>query len=294
MTSSGAAILSSRATSREFIDCWNVRPRAARYFSTGLPFVLVGPRGIGKTTLVEELAGDEKKMRTVIGSQMLPSDLIGGLRLDGDRTYYHTGILIECLTQGLVLYADELTGFSLECLRILHPILDHRRTAQITIEGKSVKAHPDFRFVASCNHSPTGIDPLTDEFRDRLIYIHLERAEPNVEMKLLMDRHGISPNDAEWLIRFAIMTRNVDAKRGASTRQLETAATAIANGVDRREAAMDCVLSSIAGCGMTTRDNLMKAARAEGLEFFDDEWLERCDSDQAESILVLENDEVWS
>lgn len=281
---------SQREIHIDFIDHYEVVPRIQRYFDEGLNICLVGAPGIGKTTLVNQLAGGKENVRTAIGSQMLPSDLLGRLTLQNDTTVWKKGLLVEAVEIGKVFYADELPFFSDECLRIFHSVLDHRKEVFVTANSQAIEAHPNFRFIASCNLSPTGVDPLTREFRDRLVYVYMNRLDPQTEAKLLIDRYGISVEDADWLASFAKATRNADPKNGASTRQLESAARAIRTGVHRFHAATDCILSSIVGNSISQRDTLLNAIRAEGLDF-DDSWSKPTVVD---SIVVTEDEEVWS
>ncbi len=276
--------------SNSFIDLQGVVPRARRYYESGLHFCLVGPAGIGKTTLVHELAGGVENVRTIIGGDMHVADLLGGLRLDDNHTVWKDGPVIEAAENGLTLYADELTGFNEDCLRILHSLLDFRRRIMVAGNNREVAVHPNFRFVASCNLATTGIDPLTREFRDRLIYIHVDRLDTATETKLLCDRYAISSDDAEYLIRFAGVTRKADQSNGASTRQLEAAAMAISRGVPRFFAAADCILSSIAGSSTSQRESLLNMVKAEGLEL-NEEWMSKPVQD---SVVVTDDEEVWS
>jgi MoxR-like ATPase len=274
----------------DFIDYYDIVPRIKRYFELGLNICLVGPPGIGKNVLVHQLAGGKQNVRTAIGSQMIPGDLLGRMTLQDDSTVWKEGLLVEAGRLGLTFHANELTGFSEDCLRTMHPILDFQREILVTANSQVVKLHPNFRFIASCNLSPTGIDPLTREFRDRLVYVYMNRLDAETEAKLLIDRHGISAKDADWLIAFAKATRNADPKNGASTRQLEAAARAIHSGVNRFDAAADCILSSIVGNSISQRDTLLNAIRAEGLDF-DDNWSKTPVTD---SVVVTEDEEVWS
>ena len=276
--------------SESFIDSQEVVPRIQKYYDAGLNVCLVGPPGIGKTTLVHQLAGGRKNVRTAIGSQMHPSDLLGRMTLKSDSTIWQEGLLVQAARDGHTFYADELTGFSDECIRILHSVVDFRREVLVTANSQEIKVHPRFHFMASCNLSASGLDPLTREFRDRLTYVYIDRLKPDVESKLLVDRYSISLEDADWLVLFAEATRHADPNHGASTRQLEAAAQAIQAGASCYHAAVDCILSSIAGNSLSRRESLLNAIRAEGLEL-EGKWLQPID--HKDSLFLAEEQETW-
>ncbi len=244
----------------------------------------------GKTTIATILAGGQEYLRTVIGSRTEKSELLGGLQLDADRTYWKNGVLVECVKEGLFFLADEIVGFDNDCLRALHSLLDHRKRVFVTGDGQEIEMHPNFRFLASCNYSNAGMDPLPREFRDRFTYVYIERLSSEMEAKLLMDRYAISDEDAQFLVSYANATRHADPRNGASTRQLEAAARAVVAGIDRVRAASDCILAPIAGCSLSQREVLLNAVRAEGLDL-PKNWHMKATT---ESVVVTEDDEVWS
>ena len=167
--------------------------------------------------------------------------------------------------------------------------MDHRRTLHVNANSETVRAHPDFRFVASANYAASGFDPLPREFRDRLVYVRLTRMDADREAKLLRTRRGVSANDADWLLRFAAVIRNAEPVDGASTRQLEAAATAIAAGIDRVAAATHCILGSVAATSRQEHDRLLNAVRAEGLLSVED-WGTEKDGSDADSIEFYRDD----
>ena len=271
----------------DFIDPRQILPRLQTYQEAGLSVCLVGPPGVGKTTAVYAAAGGRENVRTAMGSELQLSDLLGRMTLRGDTTVWQDGLLVEALREGLTFYADGLLGFSEDCLRAMHSAIDFRRDLIVPGNSQTVSAHPNFRFIASCNRQPTGIDPLSREFRDRLVYIYVDRLDSEGEAKLLIDRHGITAEDADWLLSFAQVTRKLDPVEGASTRQLEAAAIAIRAGVDREHAVRDCVLAPVAGASESHREAIRNAIRGERLEI-NETWERLASGDEDPGIFMAD------
>ncbi len=214
-----------RERCRDFIDIEDIVPTVRTYFENDMNLCLIGYPGIGKTTLFEQLAGGPENLRTVIGSRMHLSDLVGPMTLKADQSVWQDGHLVEAMKRGLTFYADELSGFDDDCVRSIHAVMDHRRELYVAGNSETVKAHPSFRLICSDNYSSSGIPSHTRQFRDRLIHVYMNRLDRDTEMKLLIDRYCIDVEDAEWLMMFASATRRVDTEGGASTRQLEKSLT---------------------------------------------------------------------
>ena len=281
----------ARQELRAFIDHDDIKQTVQTYFDQpNFNVLLIGDSGIGKTTLVTELVGSPEKLITVIGSKMVPSDLVGRMKLVNGETGWQDGLLTKSMRQGLTCYIDELSGLDDACQRILYGVIDHRRELTLTGNSETVVAHPNFRLIASDNFSPSGVASLNRPFRDRFVHVYMNRLDRETEIKLMIDQHGLDTDNAEWLLAVAGVTRRADNHGGATTRQLELCAQAIAAGVPRKIAAQHTLLGSIAGNSRPQFEQLVQFVRAEGLDL-DDVWLSRNESDQFGDLEFVGSDD---
>ncbi|MCA9261187.1 MAG: AAA family ATPase, partial [Planctomycetales bacterium] len=243
----------------------------AKLVELGVPVCLIGPPGTGKTTMLESLAKSRgQRLLTAVGYDMSTSDLVGTWRLRGGATVFRRGVLLRAVVGGHMLYLDEIYGLSEDCFRLLLQLLDGRRQLTVPALSKTFDAHPDFRFVASYNPSADGVERLPRELRDRMAMLEVQRLDEPRETELLTQRFDLESRDVAYLLRFAKVTRRVDASGGASTRQLDTAARMVLAGFDVRTACHDCILRPMAGTNRMQFEAALNALRADGLDNFEE------------------------
>ncbi|MBU2551419.1 MAG: MoxR family ATPase [Proteobacteria bacterium] len=135
---------------------------------------LIGKPGVGKTTLA--YAAGRRLGREVYIFQATvdtrPEDLlITPVISDQGRIQYMAGPVVTAMIRGGVAILDEGNRMSEKSWASLAPLLDNRRYVESLVAGLKIKAHPDFRLVATMND-----DASTFEIPE---YIH-SRLQPQI------------------------------------------------------------------------------------------------------------------
>ncbi len=196
---------------------------AALLYDIWAPPLLMGPKGSGKSTLVEALAeimclplcrlsgGIDVNADYLLGTKTLepvdtaPKQLVAKIAVScakngtplteeefsqisagqgAMRVVHEPGILLQAVTGGEMILVDEINVLIPEVTSILHTLLDWQRT--ITVPGLGeVKAHPDFRLIACMNVGYMGTRPLNNAFRDRFRGIQVQGISHETLLDLL-------------------------------------------------------------------------------------------------------------
>lgn len=131
---------------------------------------LVGKPGVGKTTLA--YAGAKRLNRDVYIMQATvdtrPEDLLVTPVIEGaGKLRYVASPLVTAMIRGGVAILDEGNRMSEKSWASLAPLLDARRYVESIVAGIKIKAHPDFRFVATLNDDASTFD-LPEYIHSRL------------------------------------------------------------------------------------------------------------------------------
>lgn len=205
--------------------------RILRYLYTGLPVALMGPAGIGKTTLALHAAVRLKRPVILVqGSEaMTVEHLLGGINgyarretvdnyvrsVTKKRESFYGEWQVEWLTracrEGYVVVYDEFTRTPTEVNNILLPVLEERQLLFPTrIAGKlNVPVHPDFRILFTGNTEDyAGVYPAQSALLDRMVRIHVEGYDTATEEAIVRSRTGLDPGRTRKVLELVHAARH--------------------------------------------------------------------------------------
>ena len=203
----------------------------------GLPLLLKGPTGCGKTRFVEHMAARlGLALHTVAcHDDLSAADLIGRYLLKGGETVWVDGPLTRAVREGGICYLDEVVEARKDVTVVLHPLSDDRRRLVIDRTGEDLAAPASFMLVASYNPGYQSIlKKLKPSTRQRFVSIGFDFPDPATETAVLIAETDLDALRAGALVRLAGHIRKLsgmDLEEGVSTRLLVYAATLIAGGM---------------------------------------------------------------
>lgn len=208
----------------------------------GIPVMLKGPTGCGKTRFVEHMAWRLGRPLVTVAchDDLTASDLLGRYLLHGDETCWQDGPLTRAVRSGALLYLDEVVEARQDTTVVIHPLTDHRRTLTLEKTGEVIAAAPGFQLVISYNpayqHALKDLKPST---RQRFASLAFDFPEAEREAAILVSEGGIARGTAMSLVELAARLRPL-RERGLAeapgTRVLLAAARLIAAGIPERRA----------------------------------------------------------
>ncbi|RYZ10340.1 MAG: CbbQ/NirQ/NorQ/GpvN family protein [Myxococcales bacterium] len=233
----------------------------------GLPILLKGPTGCGKTRLVRHMAHrwGLPLVTVACNEDTTAQDLVGRFTLQGGDTRWVDGPLTLAARHGAVCYLDELVEAREDALVVVHPLSDDRRVLPLVAKSEVVSAHPDFKLVASYNpdYQASGSE-LKPSTRQRFAALALGYPPAEVEAEIVRYEAGASAALAEVLVQLALASRRLVGDglvEGISTRMLVAAARLVAGGLSTAEACELCLLQPLTD-DAAVLDSLRAALRA--------------------------------
>jgi nitric oxide reductase NorQ protein len=208
----------------------------------GVPVLLKGPTGCGKTRFVESMAHElGRELVLVAGHEDLTStDLVGRFLLKGGETVWVDGPLTRAVREGAICYLDEVVEARQDTTVVIHSLTDHRRQLAVDRLGITLDANPSFQMVISYNPGYQSVlKDLKDSTRQRFVAIELDFPPPEIEIEVVVHEAGIDLGTAESLVTVGHAIRNLDGaslREVASTRALILAGKLVAGGLSVRRA----------------------------------------------------------
>jgi nitric oxide reductase NorQ protein len=218
----------------------------------GLPIMLKGPTGCGKTRLVEFMAHRLQVPLFTISchEDLTASDLLGRYILSGDETVWVDGPLTRAVREGGICYLDEIVEARQDATVAIHSLADYRRELNLErLGGQSLRAAPGFNLVVSYNPGYQSVlKDLKMSTRQRMVSIELDFPAPEVEREIVVREAGVGDEVAGDLVRLAQAIRRAKGsglKEVASTRTLITAGALIEQGLSFKESCQAAIIGAL-------------------------------------------------
>ncbi|SDO37115.1 nitric oxide reductase NorQ protein [Lutimaribacter pacificus] len=217
----------------------------------GLPVLLKGPTGCGKTRFVAHMAAQLGRPLYTVAchDDLSAADLIGRYLLKGGETVWVDGPLTRAVREGAICYLDEVVEARKDVTVVLHPLTDDRRILPIDRTGEEIEAHPDFLLVASYNPGYQNIlKTLKPSTRQRFIALEFDFPRAAHEIPVVARESGLSEDRVAPLVRLAGKLRGLkgqDLEEGVSTRLVVYAATLIRQGMPVERAVQTAMIEPL-------------------------------------------------
>lgn len=223
----------------------------AKCHQRGLPVMLKGPTGCGKTRFIEHMAWRLSRPLVTIAchDDLSASDLTGRYLIRGEETVWIDGPLTTAARHGAICYLDEVVEARQDTVVVIHPLTDDRRILPIEKTGELVEAAPGFQLVISYNpgyqHAIKDLKPST---RQRFVTIEFDFPSTSAEAEIVAHESGVKKSTALALVELAHRVRRLKEQglaEGPGTRLLVSAARLIADGIPPAAACQSALIGPL-------------------------------------------------
>ena len=220
-------------------------------YDNGIPILLKGPTGCGKTRFMQYIAWHFKRPLITVSchDDLSTSDLVGRYLIKGGEAVWMDGPLTLAVRHGAICYLDEVVEARKDTTVVIHPLADDRRELPIEKRGEILTAPAEFMLAISYNPGYQSVlKDLKQSTRQRFIALEFDYPSQEVETRIIAHESGITLDFANLLVRLGNMTRSLkDAglPEGASTRLLIHAAKLTESGIPIREACKAAIAETL-------------------------------------------------
>ena len=217
----------------------------------GLPVMLKGPTGCGKTRFVEHMAWRLQRPLVTVAchDDLSASDLTGRYLIRGGETVWVDGPLTTAVRTGAICYLDEVVEARQDTIVVMHPLTDDRRFLPIEKTGELLEAAPGFQLVISYNpgyqHAVKDLKPST---RQRFVALEFDHPPPAREADIVAHESGIKRATAASLVELARKVRRLRDQglaEGPGTRLLVATGRLVASGIPIADACRTALVSPL-------------------------------------------------
>jgi nitric oxide reductase NorQ protein len=222
-----------------------------RCHQRGLPVMLKGPTGCGKTRFVEHMAWKLNRPLVTVAchDDLSASDLTGRYIIRGEEAVWIDGPLTTAVRIGAICYLDEVVEARQDTIVVIHPLSDDRRILPIEKTGELVAAAEGFQLVISYNpgyqHAIKDLKPST---RQRFVTLTFDFPDSSAEVEIVRHESGVKPAVAKALVELGHRLRHLKEQGLAEipgTRLLVSAARLITDGISPADACRSAIIGPL-------------------------------------------------
>ena len=213
----------------------------------GMPVLIKGPTGCGKTRFVQYMAHRLNLPLYTVAchDDLSAADLVGRHLIGAQGTWWQDGPLTRAVREGGICYLDEVVEARQDTAVVLHPLADDRRELYLERTGEVLRAPPGFMLVVSYNpgyqNLLKGMKPST---RQRFVALRFDYPAVAEEERIVANEAQVDIALAAQVVKLGQALRRLeqhDLEEVASTRLLIFAARMIGAGMNPREACLACL-----------------------------------------------------
>lgn len=222
-----------------------------RAHEAGLPLLLKGPTGCGKSRFVEKMARSLGRPLVTVAchDDTSATDLLGRYLVEGGDTVWQDGPVTRAVREGAILYLDEIAEARDDVVVVLHPLTDHRREIYLDRRDETVRAAPGFTLVASFNPGyQRGFKELKPSTRQRFVTVAFDYPGPEAEIEVIVAESRVEALVAKRLVAVGNKIRKLETaglRETVSTRLLVQTARMISAGLAPRIACRVGIVESL-------------------------------------------------